>query len=186
MKIYTRTGDEGTTGLFGGARVPKTHPRVAAYGAVDELNAVLGIAVAGLSPTADGALRSALSRIQARLFDVGADLATPPGTAAGTWLQRVPAEWSAELEADIDTMDAQLEPLQSFILPGGTLAAGQLHLARTVCRRAERDVLAARDAGEEISPALLVYLNRLSDWLFTAARLANRRAGVADTPWQRA
>ncbi len=180
MKIYTRTGDNGETGLFGGQRVQKTHPRVEAYGAVDELNACLGLAVA-TCPEAD--LAAHIGQIQARLFDLGADLATPPMGEAGAWVTRVPDQWAADLEAAIDAMEAELAPLRSFILPGGTPASAALHLARTVCRRAERRVLAAGEAGEAVSGAVAVYLNRLSDWLFVAARLANARAGVPDQPW---
>ncbi len=180
MKIYTRSGDGGETGLFGGQRVAKTHPRVVAYGAVDELNACLGLAVASC---ADDELAARLRQLQARLFDVGADLATPPGTGAGGWVARVPAAWATALEGEIDAMEAELVPLTTFILPGGTATAAALHLARTLCRRAERRVLAARDAGEDVSDPVAVYLNRLGDWLFVAARLANVRAGVADVPW---
>jgi len=182
MKIYTRTGDEGDTGLFGGARVPKTHPRVVAYGEVDELNAALGVA---LAQVADAALAARIEAIQRRLFDVGADLATPPDGRAGAWVKRVPDAWVAELEAEIDRFDAELPALSSFIVPGGTAGAAALHLARTVCRRAERAVVAAAEAGEDLGPAVARYLNRLSDWLFMAARAANARAGVADVAWRR-
>jgi cob(I)alamin adenosyltransferase len=180
MKIYTRTGDAGETGLFGGARVAKTHPRVEAYGAVDELNACLGLAAAWSDAPA---LAERLSVVQARLFEVGADLATPPETKAAGWVPRVDPAWVAALEAEIDTMEAELPPLTQFILPGGSRAAATLHLARTVCRRAERRVLAARAAGEDVSEVVATYLNRLSDWLFVAARLANARSGVDDVPW---
>ena len=195
MKIYTRTGDLGETGLFGGQRVSKTHPRVEAYGAVDELNAVLGLACADLPadpgggegndvPTA-GSLAAWLRRIQMRLFDIGADLATPPETDAGRWLERVSDTWVGELEADIDRRSAELESLQSFIVPGGSRAAATLHLARTVCRRAERRAVAAiQDHEEDITPNVVRYLNRLSDWLFVAARQANADSGVADIPWR--
>lgn len=181
MKIYTRSGDGGDTGLFGGQRVAKTHPRVQAYGVVDELNAALGLAVAQCE---DGDLAVRLRSVQARLFDVGADLATPPGTGAAGYVTRVPAAWTAALEAEIDRMEEELTPLDTFILPGGTPTAAALHLARTLCRRAERQVVAARGAGEDVSDAVAVYLNRLGDWLFVAARLANARAGVADVPWE--
>lgn len=182
MKIYTRSGDGGSTGLFGGARVPKTHPRVEAYGAVDELNAALGLALAGpIDPTLAAALRG----IQSRLFDLGADLATPEAGKASAWLRRVPAAWSAELEAEIDAMERELPPLESFILPGGSPAAAALHLARTICRRAERRAVQARAAEPELNAEAIVWLNRLGDWLFVAARLANARAGVADQPWVR-
>lgn len=181
MKIYTRTGDAGRTGLFGGDVVSKAHPRVAAYGAVDELNAVLGWAVAAGGLDAD--LAAQVEGIQSRLFDLGADLATPPGTPAGAWLHRVPESWVAGLEADIDAMDTALPPLRAFILPGGSPASAALHMARTVCRRAERAVVTAIEGGVDISPVAVAYLNRLGDWLFTAARLANARAGIADRPW---
>lgn len=184
MKIYTRTGDAGETGLFGGARVAKTHPRVEAYGEVDELNSAIGLALALGGPDAPGDLAAALRHIQDRLFDLGADLATPPGTAAGDWLTRVPPAWTTELEAQIDALTATLPPLTAFILPGGTPLAGALHLARTVCRRAERRVLSAAAAGEVVGPPVITYLNRLSDYLFVAARYANARAGVADVAWR--
>jgi cob(I)alamin adenosyltransferase len=180
VKIYTRSGDRGDTGLFGGRRVAKSHPRVEAYGAVDELNACLGLAAATCE---DADLVARLAHAQARLFDVGADLATPPDTAANAWVARVPDQWATDLEAEIDAMEAELAPLTAFILPGGTRASAALHLARTVCRRSERRVVAARAAGEDVSDAVAVYLNRLSDWLFVAARLANARAGVPDVPW---
>jgi cob(I)alamin adenosyltransferase len=180
MKIYTRSGDRGETALFGGERVSKSHPRVRAYGAVDELNAGLGLALAWCQ---DAALAASLRRIQARLLDMGADLATPPDVPAARHVTRVEAEWAAGLEAEIDAMESELPALTSFLLPGGTPAAAALHLARTVCRRAEREVVAAREAGEAIDEPVAVYLNRLSDWLFTAARLANARAGVAELSW---
>ncbi len=181
MKIYTRSGDAGQTGLFGGQRVPKTHPRVEAYGAIDELNAVLGLAMVGLE---DADLRARLIAIQARLFDLGADLATPADTRAAAWLPRAAADWVRDLEADIDAIQVELPPLATFILPGGSAAAARLHLARTVCRRAERRAIQAAEADPTITPQVIVYLNRLGDWLFVAARLANLRAGVAEQPWQ--
>ncbi|HQZ70031.1 MAG TPA: cob(I)yrinic acid a,c-diamide adenosyltransferase [Anaerolineae bacterium] len=184
MKIYTRSGDAGDTGLFGGRRVAKHHPRVEAYGTVDELNAVLGLAVTALTE-GHGLLRDHILAIQARLFDLGADLATPDDGKAGAWLLRADDSWAAALEAQIDSMEAGLAPLTSFILPGGSTAAAWLHLARTVCRRAERRAVEAQAAGERLTPAALIYLNRLSDWLFTAARLANAQAGVMDIPWAR-
>lgn len=184
MKVYTRSGDEGRTGLFGGQRVAKHHPRVEAYGTVDELNAVLGLAIEALAAEAAD-LQRQLRAIQSRLFDLGADLATPDDGRAGAWVRRAEAAWSTELEAQIDAMESELTPLTSFILPGGSPAAAWLHLARTVCRRAERRAVEAQTAGEALSPAALVYLNRLSDWLFVAARLANARLGLADSPWVR-
>jgi cob(I)alamin adenosyltransferase len=170
VKIYTRTGDSGDTSLFGGARVPKNDPRIDAYGTVDELNAFIGLARAGWPASP---LDEQLGRIQSDLFDVGAHLAAP-GTSrfAGAGPERI-----AELERAIDAMESELAPLRNFILPGGCAAAAQLHVARTICRRAERLVVAL---GEESS---VVYLNRLSDFLFVAARFANRKHGVDDVPW---
>ncbi|HMQ31724.1 MAG TPA: cob(I)yrinic acid a,c-diamide adenosyltransferase [Chloroflexaceae bacterium] len=176
MKIYTRTGDAGETGLFGGGRVPKDALRVHAYGTADECNAAVGLArAAGL----DAELDALLAQVQNQLFVVGADLATP-GESAN--IPRVGADEVAFLEGAIDALEAGLEPLRQFILPGGTAAAAQLHMARTVCRRAERwAVSLARE--EPVGPQVLVYLNRLSDFLFVAARAANARAGAADVPW---
>jgi cob(I)alamin adenosyltransferase len=194
MKIYTRSGDEGETGLFGGQRVKKHHPRVEAYGAVDELNAIVGMAVAALEADPAEApvltedtilLIPALRRVQNRLLDLGADLATPPDSAAGAWLQRVVPAWTQALEGEIDAFEAELEPLSTFILPGGSTASAALHLARTVCRRAERRAVEARHKGEDLTNEALTYLNRLSDWLFVASRIANARAGQPDRPWQR-
>lgn len=184
MKIYTRTGDTGETGLLGGGRVPKAHPRVEAYGAVDELNAVLGWSVALLNG-ADPA--PVLHRLQQECFLLGADLAAPPGPAreAGGGLPRVTAQHVEALEALIDRYDGQLPPLRQFILPGGTAAAAVLHVARTVARRAERRV-AALAAREEVNPEALKYLNRLSDLLFVLARWVNHQAGVPDVPWEKA
>ncbi|EKP94696.1 cob(I)yrinic acid a,c-diamide adenosyltransferase [Thermaerobacter subterraneus] len=182
MKIYTRTGDAGETGMLGGGRVPKAHPRVEAYGAVDELNAALGWAAALL----DGADPApVIHQLQQECFALGADLAAPPGPAreAATGLPRVTAQQVQALEGLIDRYDAQLPPLRQFILPGGAPAAAALHLARTVARRAERRV-AALAAQEEVNPVVLQYLNRLSDLLFVLARWVNHRAGVPDVPWQ--
>lgn len=178
MKIYTRTGDDGTTGLWGGIRVPKDTLRVQAYGTVDECNAAIGVArAAGLSQPLD----SLMARIQDLLFVVGADLATP-GEASN--IPRVTDEQIVELEQAIDALESGLEPLRQFILPGGALAAAQLHLARTICRRAERWVVSlVRE--EEINPAVPTLLNRLSDLLFVAARAANAAAGIADVPWRK-
>ncbi|HUL58466.1 MAG TPA: cob(I)yrinic acid a,c-diamide adenosyltransferase [Anaeromyxobacteraceae bacterium] len=179
MKIYTRTGDRGETGLFGGPRVKKSDPRVAAYGEVDELNAAIGAARAGI---ADAEIAEQLARIQDELFCVGAELATPQGTKARSAIPPVGAAWATRLEEAVDRWDAELPKLAQFVLPGGTPAAASLHLARCVCRRAERQVVALA-AQAEVDPAALAYLNRLSDFLFTAARLANHRAGRAETPW---
>jgi cob(I)alamin adenosyltransferase len=175
MKIYTRGGDRGETALLGGGRVPKSHQRIEAYGTVDELNSLLGLVRASWS---DSPIDDELAAVQSDLFEVGALLASPgserfPGAAADRILQ---------LEKRIDAMESGLEPLTSFILPGGSLAAAWLHLARTVCRRAERLVVGLEREGAELRETI-PYLNRLSDFLFVAARLANRQAGVPDVPW---
>jgi cob(I)alamin adenosyltransferase len=177
MKIYTKTGDAGETGLWGGQRVPKDSARVQAYGTVDECNAAIGVARAS---GMEAGLDAILARIQDQLFVVGADLATP-GAAAN--IPRVGSEEIAFLERSIDALEEQLEPLKQFILPGGTPAAAQLHLARTICRRAERWVVALSREAPAPNEQVGVYLNRLSDCLFVLARAANARAGVADTPW---
>lgn len=180
MKIYTKTGDDGDTGLWGGLRVGKDSPRVQAYGTVDECNAAIGVARAALAGApAAGNLGGLLAQIQDQLFVVGADLATP-GEAAN--IPRIGADAIAQLEQAIDATEAELEPLRQFILPGGTPAAAQLHLARTICRRAERCVVALA-RGEALNPLVGVYLNRLSDCLFVLARAANARAGLPDVPW---
>lgn len=181
MRIYTRTGDAGLTGLFAGGRVPKDHPRVAAYGEVDELNAALGMAMT-LDPVA--ADRELLESIQRDLFTIGSELATPDPAKLAQALSgpRVGDAHVAALERAIDAHEAALEPLRNFILPGGTPKAAAFHLARTVCRRAERAVV--RLAHETtISTDILTYLNRLSDLLFVLARAANARAGVRDVSW---
>lgn len=181
MKIYTRTGDRGDTGLFGGGRVPKDHPRVAAYGDVDELNAVVGMSrAAGPLPRVD----EVLVPIQRDLFAIGALLATPDREKMAQHLEKAQLTSAriVELERAIDACERELEPLRSFILPGGTSKSAALHLARTVCRRAERAVVAlARD--EELPEIVVIYLNRLSDLLFMLARVANRSAGAAEVTW---
>lgn len=178
-RIYTRTGDKGKTGLFGGGRVPKSHPRVAAYGTVDELNAVIGWVLSLLDR---GELADRLTTIQRDLFSLGAHLATPPDARSRDHLPALPADRVSEFEQWIDASDSELEPLESFILPGGVEAGAALHLARTVCRRAERAVVGLDD---EVDPSITVYLNRLSDLLFVWARLVNHRAGAKETPWRR-
>jgi cob(I)alamin adenosyltransferase len=181
MKIYTKTGDDGQTGLFGGPRVSKADPRIEAYGTVDELNAVLGLSRTQSLPPEIDAL---VARLQNELFDLGAELATPDPQARATNLIS-PARIEA-LEKAIDQFDAHLPPLKTFILPGGTAGAAWLHLARTVCRRAERCLVTLMgQAGEKISPLPLVYLNRLSDLLFVLARAANQIAGQPDVKWER-
>ncbi|MBA4159372.1 MAG: cob(I)yrinic acid a,c-diamide adenosyltransferase [Gemmatimonadetes bacterium] len=185
MKIYTRTGDRGETGLFGGQRVRKDHVRVDAYGEVDELNSVLGLAAARLAADGETEIRGRLREIQTELFTIGANLATPRPEDGGRASSHIPAFAEAriaEMEGWIDDAETQLEPLKTFILPGGSEAAALLHLARTVCRRAERRVVSlAHEA--HIEEGMVIYLNRLSDLLFTLARLANHRDGIADIPW---
>jgi cob(I)alamin adenosyltransferase len=182
-RIYTRTGDAGTTALASGERRSKADLRIEAYGTVDETNACIGLA---RLHTADG-LDDVLARVQNDLFDLGADLATPPADAtadppAREPLRIVPAQ-VARLEADIDALNDRLTPLRSFVLPGGTPAAAHLHLARTVCRRAERLAVAlAAEPDERVGEPALQYLNRLSDLLFVAARVANAD-GAADVLW---
>ena len=181
-RIYTRTGDAGRTRLATGEAVSKADGRVEAYGAVDETNACLGLA--RLHAAADPALDAMLGRIQNELFDLGADLAQParPDEAEGQALRIVESQ-VARLEREIDAMNAELAPLTSFILPGGSPAAAALHLARTVCRRAEREAVRLVESGAQVNPAVLRYLNRLSDVLFVAARFANDR-GRAEVLWQ--
>jgi cob(I)alamin adenosyltransferase len=179
VKIYTKGGDQGSTGLFGGTRVPKSDPRVSAYGEVDELNAVLGLArTLSLPPEVE----RVLALVQSELFTLGSELATPEPEKARMKLPHTQAAWIGVLEQSIDAIDAEVAPLRAFILPGGTPAAAHLHLSRTVCRRAERAVVALA-AHEAVAPNVLTYLNRLSDYLFLAARLANHRAALADVPW---
>lgn len=180
-KIYTRTGDEGKTSLFGGARIDKSHPRIAAYGTVDETNSMIGLARAHLEdePGAER-LDPVLRRVQEELFILGADLATPD--EAKPVVPRVEAAHVERLEADIDRFSEELAPLQHFILPGGTPSAATLHAARTTCRRAERLTVKAASS-EPIHPQATTYLNRLSDLLFVLARWANRQAGVREDAW---
>jgi len=181
VKIYTKTGDAGDTGLFGGGRVSKDDPRFEAYGDVDELNAVIGMARAvEVMPRID----EVLVPVQRDLFAIGALLATPDREKMAQHLQkaRIDEHRVAELEQAIDDADAELEPLRAFILPGGSPKAAALHVARTVCRRAERRVVRLQHDVE--LPALaVIYLNRLSDLLFTLARLASKRAGAGEVTW---
>lgn len=181
MKIYTRTGDKGGTALFGGGRVGKDHPRVEAYGNVDELNAALGFARAIESlPRVD----EVLVPIQRDLFAIGALLATPDREKMSDQLTkaRIDEERIAELERAIDQAEAELEPLRSFIIPGGSPKGAALHVARTVCRRAERHVVHLSHE-TELPPLAVIYLNRLSDLLFTLARLANKLLGAGEVTW---
>ena len=199
MKIYTKTGDGGTTGLFAGPRVSKDHPRIDAYGSVDELNACLGVLLANLTPVGSGSpdqadnssgskatnqLGNLLREIQSDLFSIGGELATPePDKQAMALLQD---DRIRQLETWIDEYDAQLPPLKQFVLPSGSPAAAHMHLARTVCRRAERAVVHL-SSGADVADCRLVltYLNRLSDLLFVLARWENQRMGIADQPWSR-
>ncbi len=179
MKIYTKTGDDGTTGLFGGGRVSKDDARVEAYGTVDETNAVIGVArAAGLASAVD----AVMAKVQEHLFVLGAELACVPGKEDKLSIAPLTETEIAELERAIDEAESSLPPLKTFILPGGSAGGAALHLARTVCRRAERRT---RSAGREapIREQVLVYLNRLSDLLFVLARHANQHAGVEDVPW---
>ena len=181
MRIYTRTGDEGDTGLFGGGRVPKDDPRVEAYGAVDELNAAIGMARAiELMPRVD----EILAPVQRDLFGLGAILATPDLVKMQEQLAkaRIDDARITQLERAIDAGEDELEPLKAFILPGGTPKAAALHVARTVCRRAERRVVHLQQT-VELPPLVTIYLNRLSDLLFVLARVANRRAGAGEVTW---
>lgn len=179
MKIYTKTGDDGSTSLFSGGRVLKAHLRVEAYGTVDELNSVIGVVrAAHPHPESDGWL----AQVQRQLFHLGADLATPLDSKSD-WVVRVKPEQIQWLEAIIDRMTAELPALTSFILPGGSPAAAQMHIARTVCRRAERLAVALREH-EDLSEQVVPYLNRLSDFLFTLARWENMQAGISEDKWE--
>lgn len=178
MKIYTKTGDDGTTGLFGGGRVSKASHRLECYGTVDELNSVLGV-VLSLKPGAE--TTEYLSKTQDILFVLGADLATPRDSRAK--VDRIENVHIEELESWIDTLDNRIAPLRSFILPGGTPAAAQLHFARTVCRRAERLCVAAAEQ-DPIGFEPIQYLNRLSDFLFVLARWENHSSSMEETPWR--
>jgi len=183
VKIYTRTGDEGETSLFGAGRIAKSHPRVEAMGAVDELNAAIGWAATQLaeSPECDR-LRS----LQHDLFAIGAELATPAAAAGRTRpsTPSLPSTRPEEMESWMDEASAELPELEAFVLPAGVPSAVALHLARTVCRRAERAVVRLAEA-EEVTPSVMVYLNRLSDLLFVLARLENHRAGAGDVEWRK-
>jgi cob(I)alamin adenosyltransferase len=176
-RIYTRTGDAGETSLGDGSRVPKLDPRIQAFGAVDELNSLLGVVLAA-GPGRE--LATVLERVQNELFDVGADLSVPFEVAGRLRVEQALVD---RLEADCDGFNAALEPLKSFVLPGGTEVAAGLQLARAVCRRAEREALAASER-VEINPLALVYLNRLSDLLFILARAANAEAGEPEPLWR--
>jgi cob(I)alamin adenosyltransferase len=175
-RIYTRTGDAGETSLGDGSRVPKLDPRIEAFGTVDELNSLIGLALAA----GPGGQRETLERVQNDLFDLGADLSVPYEAVGRLRVEQAAVN---RLEADCDAYNAGLEPLKSFVLPGGTEAAARLQVARTVCRRAEREALAASERFE-VNPLALVYLNRLSDLLFILARAANAEAGEPEPLWR--
>lgn len=180
-KIYTRTGDGGRTRLGDMSETGKTDPRVEAYGSVDEANAAIGVARAALA--GGDAVNAILGRVQNELFDLGADLCVPDrGTPLEFEPLRVTARQVERLETDIDTFNARLDPLDSFILPAGTDASARLHLARTICRRAERRTIALAESGEPVSAEVIKYLNRLSDLLFVLARIANDE-GRDDVKW---
>jgi cob(I)alamin adenosyltransferase len=177
MRIYTRTGDKGDTTLFGGSRVPKDALRIDAYGTVDELNSTIGVVLAGKP---DSTVVRILTQVQQRLFKIGADLATPR-SERGVTISRVSSQDTTALEHHIDLLGKHLKPLRGFILPGGTIHAARLHVARTVCRRAER-IAVKLSRNEDIGDAIVVYLNRLSDLLFVLACYANARGGVSEIP----
>jgi cob(I)alamin adenosyltransferase len=183
VRIYTRTGDTGQTGLFGGQRVSKFDPRIVATGDLDEFNASLGIARAVCTDSEFDAL---LASIQSELFSAGADIATPmddSGSHGAATVTRMTAAPASHLERVIDQLEEEIPPLMRFILPGGTALAAQLHFSRTVCRRAERSLVALMQQ-QPANPEVLIYLNRLSDLLFVMARCANARAGKLDVPWE--
>jgi len=180
MKIYTRTGDAGETGLFGGARVGKDDPRVEAYGTIDELNACLGV-VRTLRASAE--TDESLLQIQTDLFTLGAELACLPGKEDKLRMDLLSDADITRLEGWIDRSEAPLEPLKNFVLPGGCASAAELHRARTVCRRAERRTLSASRTSP-VRPEIVIYLNRLSDLLFVLARYENHLAGLSDIPWR--
>ena len=177
MKIYTKKGDSGDTGLLGGSRVRKTHGRIETYGTLDELNSVIGVA---LAHGADASLRAPLAAVQSDLFQLGAELATPSDRPLA--FLAIGEMETLALESAIDEWERELAPLKSFILPGGTPFGAQIQLARTVCRRAERCAVALAES-ETIRPEVVRYLNRLSDFLFVLGRRANQLAGVVDAPW---
>jgi len=190
MKIYTQTGDRGKTSLFSGERVAKSHIRVEAYGDVDELNAVLGALIADISPETQGELAVPLQQIQSDLFHIGALLATTPGSSSAGDLRPIDPDSVACLEEAIDGMADKLPALTGFILPGGSTTASWAHIARTVCRRAERHVMRMLDetsGGEVPDPyrPIVIYLNRLSDYLFVLARYCNSLSGMSDVSWDR-
>jgi cob(I)alamin adenosyltransferase len=182
LKIYTKTGDKGETGLFGGKRIPKSSVRINAYGTVDELNAVIGVALCYVE---NEKVKSVLRKLQNQLFVVGADLATPLEVESkNISIPRVSEEDISESEKAIDFFDKQLEELRYFILPGGTKSAAQLHVARTICRRAEREVVLLSQQ-EEINQNIVIFVNRISDLLFVLSRVENKTAEIPDQKWEK-
>ncbi len=178
MKIYTKQGDQGETGLLGGERVSKDHLRIRAYGTLDELNAAVGLGISAAATPAEWATR--LCRVQGEIFQLGAELATPRGKATAAAV--IDTSEVDRLEQEIDIMEKGMTPLRSFILPGGTLASAHLHLARTICRRAERELVVLHRA-ESQRAVVMQYVNRLSDYLFVVARFVNAQAGIPDIAW---
>ena len=180
MKIYTKTGDTGETGLFGGERVAKDSPRIEAYGTVDELNAFIGLAITEVQ---DSEVKQLLEKIQNRLFIVGADLAAPESEKNSNYkIQRVTSEFYIEIEIVIDNFELKLEELKNFIVPGGSKSAAHLHVCRTICRRAERRVVELKQTVNSVEN-IIIYLNRLSDLFFVLARYENLVSGIPDTKW---
>ena len=182
MKIYTKGGDKGETGLFGGDRVPKNSERIEAYGTIDELNSFIGLAVTEVKSEE---IKALLQKIQNQLFTAGSDLATPINEKNKKYnIPRVPEEFFKEAEEQIDRFDAKLETLQNFILPGGTKSAAMLNICRTVCRRAERRVVAL-NASSKIGENIIIFLNRLSDLFFVLSRYENMISGIPDVIWKK-
>ena len=184
LKIYTKTGDDGTTSLIGGTKVPKSHLRIEAYGTVDELNAILGLVLCSCDEghPFERRLKEIVGCIQSRLFDIGADLATPEGAKQQSKIHRIDEADVAESEAWIDEVDAANPPLRTFVMPAGTELAARLHVARTVSRRTERTIISLGSI-EPVGEPLLRYMNRLSDLFFAMARRANHERGHPDVPW---
>ncbi len=184
MKLYTRSGDDGTTGLFSGARVHKHDPRIEAYGTVDEANACIGLVMAACDPSrpVEARMLAVFAQMQSRLFDLGADLATPSAGKQSDRVMRIVGTHVMEAEHWIDEFDAMNVPLRAFVMPSGCELAARLHLARTVVRRAER-LMVALSMTEEVGAGAIGYMNRLSDLLFAMSRVANKVHGVADVPW---
>jgi len=190
MKIYTKTGDEGHTGLYGGTRVPKSHLRLHAYGTIDELNSHIGLALAFEEQHSSGiGLQALLEPIQHELFVIGSHISTPYADANNISVSLPPFNTNAtiRLEEQIDILTAQLPPLTTFILPGGSAVAAQLHVCRTVCRRAERKVVefSVNEKAAYVLPDIIIYLNRLSDFFFTLSRAVNHSLNIPDTAWKK-